>query len=50
MRSVGAKTDFHYLPGKNHNDLYTEGGDRNALSKHISWEIYAEARPGAKKP
>ena len=50
MRSVGAKTDFRYLAGKNHDDLYAEGDDRNALSKRIAWEIYAQARPDAKRP
>jgi S-formylglutathione hydrolase FrmB len=50
MRSVGAQTDFRYVPGKNHNDLYAEGEDRNALSKRIAWEIYAQARPDAKSP
>ena len=50
LRSVGAKSDFRYLPGKNHDDLYAEGDDLNALLKRIAWEIYAQARPDAKHP
>jgi hypothetical protein len=50
MKGVGAKTDFRYLEGRDHFDLYQAGDDRNALLKAISWEMYAVARPGAKRP
>ncbi|HEX4693339.1 alpha/beta hydrolase [Sphingomonas sp.] len=50
MRSLGAKTDFRYLPGKTHFDLYERGGDKQALLKDIAWEMYAVARPGSKRP
>ena len=50
MRDIGAKTDFRYLPGKTHFDLYERGDDREALLKDIAWEMYAVARPGAKRP
>jgi S-formylglutathione hydrolase FrmB len=40
MKSVGAKTDFRYLPGKGHNDVYSRPGDRSALLEDIAWEMY----------
>jgi len=50
MREIGAKTDFRYLPGKTHFDLYQRGDDKEALLDDIAWEMYAIARPGAKRP
>ena len=50
MRALGAKTDFRYVPGKTHFDLYERGGDRDALLKDIAWEMYAIARPASKRP
>jgi S-formylglutathione hydrolase FrmB len=50
MNAVGAKTDFRYLPGKTHFDLYERAGDQMALLKDIAWEMYAIARPGSKRP
>lgn len=49
MREIGAKTDFRYLPGKTHFDLYARGDDKEALIKDIAWEMYAVARPDAKR-
>jgi hypothetical protein len=49
MRDIGAKTDFRYLSGKTHFDLYARGDDREALLKDIAWEMYAVARPEAKR-
>ena len=40
MRAIGAKTDFRYLPGKTHFDLYERGADKKALLKDIAWEMY----------
>jgi hypothetical protein len=50
MVALGAKTDFRYLPGKTHFDLYERGGDQMALLKGIAWEMYAIARAGSKRP
>ena len=50
MRSLGAKADFRYLPGKTHGDLFVRDGDKEALLKDIAWEMYATARPGSKRP
>ena len=49
MREIGAKTDFRYLPGKTHFDLYARGDDKEALLKDIAWEMYLVARPNAKR-
>jgi len=45
LDGLHAKTDFRYLPGKTHADLYMQGDDPRALLKQISWEMYAVARP-----
>ncbi|MBB3227395.1 enterochelin esterase-like enzyme [Luteibacter sp. Sphag1AF] len=45
LDGVGAKSDFRYLDGRTHFDLYVEGDDRSALLKKISWEMYKVARP-----
>ncbi len=50
MKGLGAKTDFRYLDGRTHFDLYQKGADRQGLLKDIAWEMYALARPGAKRP
>jgi Putative esterase len=42
MKSVGAKTDFRYIAGKGHNDVYARDGDRNALLKDIAWQMYLQ--------
>lgn len=49
MKKVGAKTDFRYIPGKGHNDVFERDGDRNALLKDIAWEMYTQARPKAQR-
>ncbi|KRE87407.1 enterochelin esterase [Rhodanobacter sp. Soil772] len=48
LDGLGAKSDFRFLPGKTHFDLYAQGDDRTALLKQISWEMYAVARPDSK--
>ncbi len=48
MKALGAKTDFRYVPGKTHFDLYERGGDPMALLQDIAWEMYAVARPRSK--
>jgi hypothetical protein len=50
MKGLGAKTDFRYVEGRSHFDLYTVGDDRSGLYKAIAWEMYAHARPGSKSP
>jgi Putative esterase len=50
MKGLGARTDFRYVEGRGHFDLYTVGDDRWGLYKAIAWEMYALARPGSKSP
>ena len=45
LDNLHARSDFRYLAGKTHADLYTQGDDPRALLKQISWEMYAVARP-----
>ncbi|PPU76430.1 enterochelin esterase [Xanthomonas cucurbitae] len=45
LDGLGANSDFRYLQGRTHFDLYKEGEDNNALMKKIAWEMYAVARP-----
>jgi Putative esterase len=48
MKGLGARTDFRYVEGRSHFDLYTVGDDRSGLYKTLAWEMYALARPGSK--
>jgi S-formylglutathione hydrolase FrmB len=50
MKGVGAKTDFCYVEGRGHFDLYSLGDDPWGLYKAIAWEMYALARPRSKAP
>lgn len=50
MKQLGAKTDFRYVEGRGHFDLYAIGDDPQGLYKRIAWEMYAVARPGTKRP
>jgi hypothetical protein len=50
LDDLHAKSDFRFLPGRSHFDIYVEGKDRYGLFKTISWEMYAVARPGSKPP
>ena len=50
MKGLGARTDFRYVDGRGHFDLYTVGDDRRGLYKALAWEMYALARPGSKPP
>ncbi|SEL52943.1 Putative esterase [Pseudoxanthomonas sp. GM95] len=45
LDGLKAKSDFRYLDGRTHFDLYKEGEDSNALLKKIAWEMYGVARP-----
>ena len=48
LDSLGARSDFRFLPGRTHMDLYAQGKDRQALLKQMAWEMYALARPESK--
>lgn len=50
LDGLGAKSNFYFLPDRTHMDLYTIGEDSRALTKVISWDMYAVARPAAKRP
>lgn len=47
---LGANSDFRFLEGRTHGDLYRIGADNRGLLKAIAWEMYAIARPDAKRP
>lgn len=44
MKELGAKTDFRYVEGRTHFDLYTVGDDKQGLYKTVAAEMYATAR------
>ncbi|RZZ85001.1 alpha/beta hydrolase [Pseudoxanthomonas winnipegensis] len=46
LDGLHARSDFRFLDGRTHFDLYKEGEDNNALLKQIAREMYAVARPG----
>ena len=48
LDGLGAKSDFRFLPGRTHMDLYVQGKDRQGLLKQMAWEMYAVARPASK--
>jgi S-formylglutathione hydrolase FrmB len=50
LDGLHAKSQFTFIEGRTHFDLYAEAGDRNALLKTISWEMYKVARPGSTQP
>jgi enterochelin esterase-like enzyme len=50
LDGLGAHAQFRFVPGKTHFDLMERGGDEQALMKDFAWEMYAVARPGAKRP
>jgi hypothetical protein len=41
MKELGARTDFHYVEGRGHFDLYAVGDDPWGLYKTIAREMYA---------
>jgi hypothetical protein len=45
LTDLGADAKFTYVPGKTHFDLYEAHGDKQALMKQITKEMYAVARP-----
>jgi S-formylglutathione hydrolase FrmB len=48
LDGLGVKSDFRFLPGRTHMDLYAQGKDRQGLLKQMAWEMYAVARPASK--
>jgi S-formylglutathione hydrolase FrmB len=50
MKGLGAKTDFCYVEGRGHFDLYPLGNDPWGLYQAIAWEMYPHARPGSQPP
>jgi len=47
LDGLGARSDFRFLPGRTHMDLYVQGDDRQGLLKQMAWEMYAVARPAS---
>ncbi|HEY4218886.1 MAG TPA: alpha/beta hydrolase-fold protein, partial [Gemmatimonadaceae bacterium] len=47
MKGLGAKTDFCYVDGRGHFDLYPIANESWGLYQAIAWEMYAVARPGS---
>ena len=47
LDGLGAKSEFRFLPGRSHFDLYREGSDADGLTKRIARAMYALARPGS---
>lgn len=50
LDGLGAKSEFRFVPGKTHFDLYVVDGDPLGLMKDIAWQMYAVARPGTQRP
>jgi S-formylglutathione hydrolase FrmB len=50
LDGLGAKSDFRFLPGRTHMDLYRIDNDPRGLLKAIAWEMYAIARPAEARP
>jgi S-formylglutathione hydrolase FrmB len=47
LDALGAKSEFRFLEGRNHFDLYQVGDDRNGLRPEIAHAMYRVARPAA---
>ena len=45
LDALGARSEFHFVEGRNHFDLYQIGDDRNALRPQIARAMYKVARP-----
>ncbi len=45
LDGLGAKSEFHFLEGRTHGDVYTIGEDRNGLRPLIARAMYKLARP-----
>ncbi|WP_446742333.1 alpha/beta hydrolase [Silvibacterium acidisoli] len=49
LRGLNADPHFTYIPDRTHFDLYWKGDDHGALFDEIAGQMYAVARPGAKR-
>jgi S-formylglutathione hydrolase FrmB len=47
---LGAHEQITFIPDRTHFDLFKIGDDPRGLMKDIAWQMYAIARPGAKRP
>jgi enterochelin esterase-like enzyme len=45
LDGLGATSDFRFIPGKTHFDLYAKGDDRDFLLPDMAWQMYRSARP-----
>jgi enterochelin esterase-like enzyme len=45
LDGLGANSEFRFIPGKTHFDLYAKGDDRDFLLRDIAWQMYRSARP-----
>jgi putative esterase len=50
LKSLNADPHFTYRENRTHSDLYVDGNDPMALFDQIAAEMYAVARPSAKRP
>lgn len=44
---LGARSEFRYLAGRTHNDVYQKGADEEGLLLDIAWEMYRSAQADA---
>jgi S-formylglutathione hydrolase FrmB len=47
LDGLGAKSEFRYIDGRTHFDLFKVGDDRRALEKDIAWSMWKTARPAS---
>ncbi|HEX7339933.1 MAG TPA: alpha/beta hydrolase-fold protein [Rhodanobacteraceae bacterium] len=50
LKSVGAKAEVEFLPGKNHFTVFAKGKNRDWLMQQITWAMYHHAYPEATIP
>ncbi|HTZ71371.1 MAG TPA: alpha/beta hydrolase-fold protein [Acetobacteraceae bacterium] len=47
LDGLHARSEFRFIPGRGHFDLYEKGKDMFGLMKDMVWEMYAQARPNS---
>jgi hypothetical protein len=50
LRRLGARATITFLDNRTHFDLFQQGSERFGLMRDITWEMYAVARPGVRRP
>jgi hypothetical protein len=50
LHRLGARATVTFLPDRTHFDLFQQGTEQFGLMRDIVWEMYAVARPGARRP